>query len=62
MKYLIGFFLGVAVASAAAQVSTGGGGGIGMPYDAVLNAGVGPDGKMAPIRVDSEGHVICSKQ
>ena len=22
--------------------------------------GVGPDGKMAPIRVDGDGHVICS--
>jgi hypothetical protein len=25
-----------------------------------MAAGVGPDGKMAQIRVDGDGHVICS--
>ena len=25
-----------------------------------MNAGVGPDGKMAPVRVDFNGYVICS--
>jgi hypothetical protein len=28
--------------------------------EATMAAGVGPDGKMAQIRVDGDGHVICS--
>ena len=30
------------------------------PIEMYLNAGVGPDNKMAPIRVDENGYVICS--
>lgn len=60
MKYLIGFFFGLAVASAVAETlpapTTW------RPPEVYMNAAVGPDGKMAPIRVDDDGHVICSKQ
>jgi len=31
-------------------------------FDVIVLNGVGPDGKMAPIRVDGSGHVICSKE
>ena len=55
MKLLIGFFFGLLIASAIGQT---------IPYNldinAVIAAGVGPDGKMASIKVDDEGHVICS--
>jgi len=61
MKYFIGFLLGI-VASAAAETDFGVATGLAIrPIDVTLNAGVGPDGKMAPIRVDANGHVICSE-
>ena len=31
-------------------------------YCGSLNAGVGPDSNMAPIRVDKDGYVICSTE
>lgn len=63
MKMLIGFFFGLMVASALAQqppynlITSGA-----EPIGATLNAGVGPNGKMAPILVDGNGYVICSSE
>ncbi len=54
MKILIGFFFGLMVASALAQIN------FLDPTGATLNAGVDPSGKMAPIKVDVDGYVICS--
>lgn len=34
---------------------------IGIASEVHMLAGVGPDGKQAPIQVDGMGHVICSK-
>lgn len=61
MRYLIGFFFGIVVASAGAQTDYLVPG-ISHSIDTYLNAGVGPDNKMAPIRVDKDGHVICSTE
>lgn len=54
MKYLIGFFFGLMVSVALSATPDG------FKMDVVMNAGVGPDGKMAQIKVDGDGHVICS--
>lgn len=60
MKYLVGFFFGIAVAAAvAAEPSLPS---LSLLTEVTMAAGVGPDGKMAPIRVDASGHVICSKE
>lgn len=56
MKYLVGFFLGLMVAGAVAQIPRTEG------FNAVMAAGVGPDGKMSKILVDADGYVICSKR
>lgn len=52
-RILIAFFLGLGTAATLAQTD--------YPKLIVLN-GVDPDGRMAAIRVDSVGHVICSKE
>lgn len=56
VKYLVGFFLGLMVAGAVAQIPRTEG------FNAVMAAGVGPDGKMSKILVDADGYVICSKR
>jgi hypothetical protein len=60
MKYFIGFFFGIAVAGAMAAEPSGVERLSSMVTDVTMAAGVGPDGKKAPIRVDGTGHVICS--
>jgi hypothetical protein len=60
MKYFVGFFLGIAIASAIAAEPSGLERLSAVVSDVTMAAGVGPDGKKAPIRVDSAGHVICS--
>lgn len=60
MKLLIGFIFGILVASAMAQTAPGYIKTTGI--NAFMAAGVGPDGTSAAIKVDHEGHVICSKE
>jgi hypothetical protein len=59
MKYFVGFFFGIAVAGAMAAEPSGLERLSTVVNDVTMAAGVGPDGKKAPIRVDSAGHVIC---
>ena len=61
MKYLIGFFFGLTVAAAMAADPAILGNYMNA-MEATMAAGVGPDGKMAQIRVDGDGHVICSTE
>lgn len=72
MKYVAVFLAGIAFLPVAgvgvilAQPATTWSGAptidISQPALAVMAAGVGPDGKMASILVDSHGHVICSTE
>jgi hypothetical protein len=54
-------FLGIAVASGFAQISTEGNISLDSPaFVGIRAAGMDPDGKLAAIKVDVNGHVICS--
>ena len=59
LKIAIGFLLGLGIGAASADSMMGTT--LPLPDSIYLNAGVGPDNKMAPIRVDEMGYVICSK-
>lgn len=67
MKIVIGFFFGLMVAGALAQGRTEGHGYLPSDIDlntmnAVIMAASGPDGRPAVIKVDVQGHVICSTE
>jgi len=61
-RLAIGFLLGLSLGAASADSMLGHerSGLAGTPIDTYLSAGIGPDNKMAPIRVDENGYVICS--
>ena len=66
MKLLIGFFLGLLIASAVAEVKTVPSTATNSIYigtmEATLNAGTTRDHKPSPIFVDADGYVICSTE
>jgi len=55
MRMLVGFILGLMVASAMAQT-------IDISRTPTLAAGTNPDHQPAPIQVDKDGYVICSTE
>ena len=68
MRFVIGLLLGLSIGAAGADSMLGSGNSkqpfvdITQMPEMYLNSGVGPDGKMAPIRVDKDGYVICSTE
>ena len=62
IRLAVGFLLGLSLGAASADSMLGHerSGLAGTLIDTYLNAGVGPDNKVGPIRVDENGYVICS--
>ena len=60
MKYLIGFFLGVMVATAAAQAPQMDTSSSLMNVVGIIMAGESPSHKPKTIKVDEGGYVICA--
>jgi hypothetical protein len=63
IRFVVGLLLGLSIGAASADSMMGSGNK--QPFierQMYLNAGVGPDSNMAPIRVDKDGYVICSTE
>jgi hypothetical protein len=67
-RFVVGLLLGLSIAAAWADSMMGSSNpkqpliDITQMPEMYLNAGVGPDSNMAPIRVDKDGYVICSTE